>query len=242
MKKLNINIDHIATIRNARGGDFPDPLLAVKIIEKTNANGITIHLREDRRHIKDKDAFNIKKNTLLALNFEMAATEEMLKIALDLKPKSVCIVPEKREEITTEGGLDVIKNQDKLSKITRKLQENNILVSFFIEPDREQIKKSAEIGVDIVEIHTGKYCILAEKYGINNEKTRIELKKIQNIANISLNLGLDCHAGHGINFKTIIEINKIKEISTLHIGHFAISQAIFTGIENVTHKLIKLIS
>lgn len=145
MKKININIDHVATIRNARGGHFPDPLQAAKLIEQTKASGITIHLREDRRHIKDEDAINIKNNILLPLNFEMAATDEMLKIALDLKPKSVCIVPEKREEITTEGGLNIIKNYQRLLRITEKLQNNNILVSFFIEPNKQQMEAAKEI-------------------------------------------------------------------------------------------------
>ncbi|MDB2550926.1 pyridoxine 5'-phosphate synthase [Rickettsiales bacterium] len=239
-KKININIDHIATLRNARGGSFPDPIEAVKIIENTKAKGITIHLREDRRHIKDEDAIKINKNSHLPLNFEMAATKEMLQIALDLKPKSVCIVPEKREEITTEGGLDVIKNQDNLSKIINKLGQNNILTSLFIEPDEQQMIISKKIGADIIEIHTGKYCNLAEEFGINHEKTEEEFDKIKNIAKKSLELGLECHAGHGINYQTIVKINQIAQISTLHIGHFAICQSIFVGLENVINKLIEL--
>lgn len=243
MKKININIDHVATLRNARGGEFPSPTKAAKLIEqKTKASGITIHLREDRRHIKDADSFEIKENISLPLNFEMAATKEMLEIALELQPKSVCIVPEKREEITTEGGLDIIKNCQKLTEITQKLTKNNILVSFFIEPDEKQMAKSKEIGADIIEIHTGKYCNLAEEFGINHENTLSELQKITNIAKKSIDLGLECHAGHGINFETIIEINKIKEVSTLHIGHFAISAAIFDGLENVVNRLIYSIS
>jgi pyridoxine 5-phosphate synthase len=242
MKKININIDHVATIRNARGGHFPDPLQAAKLIEQTKARGITIHLREDRRHIKDEDAINIKNNILLPLNFEMAATDEMLKIALDLQPKSVCIVPEKREEVTTEGGLNIIKNYQKLLKITEKLQNNNILVSFFIEPNKQQMEAAKEIGADIIEIHTGKYCNLAMEHGLDHEKTKEEWQKIAHIAKDSTKLGLECHAGHGINFETIIYINKIPEISILHIGHFAISESIFSGIENVTNKLIELIT
>ena len=241
MKKININIDHVATLRNAMGGKFPDPLQAAKIIEKTEANGITIHLREDRRHIRDKDVFNIKKNISLPLNFEMAATDEMLEIALKVKPKSVCIVPEKREEVTTEGGLDVIKNSKKLQEITEKLQKNNILVSLFIEPDQRQMLECKKIAVDIVEIHTGKYCNLAEEFGINNEKTIEEFRKIADIAKKSVELDLECHAGHGINFETIIEINKIPEIEILHIGHFAISKAVFLGLEEVVDRLSELV-
>lgn len=238
MKKININIDHVATLRNARNGEFPDPLEAAKIIEKTNASGITIHLREDRRHIRDEDAFKIRKNISLPLNFEMAATDEMLEIALKLQPKSVCIVPEKREEITTEGGLDIVKNYDKLLKITQKLIKNNILVSFFIEPDIQQMKASKEIGSNIIEIHTGKYCNLANKFGIDAKITKEEFQKIANIAKESKKLDLECHAGHGIDYQTISQIKKIPEITILHIGHFAISQAIFDGLENVIKKLI----
>jgi pyridoxine 5-phosphate synthase len=238
MKKININIDHVATLRNARNGQFPDPLEAAKIIEKTDASGITIHLREDRRHIKDEDAFKIKNNISLPLNFEMAATDEMLEIALKLQPKSVCIVPEKREEITTEGGLDIVKNYDRLLKITQSLIKNNILVSFFIEPDMEQIKASKEIGANIIEIHTGKYCDLTHKFGIDSEITKKEFQKITKIAKESKKLDLECHAGHGIDYQTIEKIKKIPEIEILHIGHFAISQAIFEGLESVIKKLI----
>jgi pyridoxine 5-phosphate synthase len=241
-KKLNINIDHIATIRNARGGASPDIIRSLKIIKDSGADGVTIHLREDRRHIKDIDVLAIKLKNILPLNFEMAPTNAMLAIALKISPKSVCLVPEKREELTTEGGLNIITNKSNISNIISKLQNNNIACSLFIEPEKNQILAAKDIGADIIEIHTGKYCNLVEKYGFDHQNCLIEFEKIKKSAKLVVDLGMECHGGHGINFLTITEIAKIEQILTLHIGHFAISEAIFIGLGDVTRKLKDLIT
>lgn len=233
--RLGVNIDHVATIRNARGGMHPDPVQSAKVAQKAGADGITAHLREDRRHISDQDIYRLKKEVNLPLNLEMAATSEMLEIALKTQPNAVCIVPEKRAELTTEGGLDVIKNEKKLRNIIEKLKEAKIKISLFTDPCDKQIRKSKEIGADIVEIHTGTYC--------NNkgEARDEEFKKIENCAKLASEIGLECHGGHGLDFDTAAEISKIEEIVELNIGHFLIGESIFIGLENAVKKMKKTI-
>ncbi|MDA9231510.1 pyridoxine 5'-phosphate synthase, partial [Rickettsiales bacterium] len=218
-------------IRNARGGIHPDPVESAILAQKSGANGITAHLREDRRHISDSDIVRLKKAINLPLNFEMAATEEMLQIALRTKPNAACIVPEKRAEVTTEGGLDIIANEKRLISIIKQLKDSKILVSLFVDPDQEQIQKSKDIGADIIEIHTGAYC--------NNkgQAQENEFKKIAQCAKFAHKIGLECHAGHGLDFKTAKQISKIPEIIELNIGHFLIGEAIFIGLKDAIIKM-----
>jgi pyridoxine 5-phosphate synthase len=230
---LSVNIDHIATIRNARNSSYPDLLRALEIIKKAGGEIVTIHLREDRRHIRDKDADEICKCGLLPVNFEIAQTDEMIEKAILLKPKFVCLVPEKREEITTEGGLNVFLNKNKLKVSIKKLKENDISVSLFIEPDKNTIEQAFELGAETVELHTGR---LAD---FNEEE---EFLKLKTCAKFAKNLGLNVHAGHGLTFSSASKIATIKEISTLHIGHFLITESIFVGLFQVVEKMKKLIN
>ena len=229
--RLGVNIDHVATIRNARGGLHPDPVRAAILAEKSGADGITIHLREDRRHIRDSDLVNLKKSINLPINLEMAPTFEMLEIALKTMPNAACIVPEKRKEITTEGGLDLIKSKSKLIKIITSLKEKGIRVSLFIDADLEQTKVAKEIGADIVEFHTGEFC---NKSGSDQEE---ELLKLTRALELADDLGLECHAGHGLDYDTARVIAKLPQIVELNIGHFMIGEAIFEGLEGVIKKM-----
>ncbi len=240
MKKirLGVNIDHVATIRNARGGAHPDPVKAAIAAQKFGANGITIHLREDRRHIRDEDLLRLKKAIKLPINLEMAATEEMLAIAIKTKPHAVCIVPEKRREVTTEGGLDVIKHGAILSEMIKKLHAKKILVSLFIDANEAQIKAAAKIKADIIEIHTGEFCHLFDE----QKNYKNEFEKIKKCAAIADSEGLECHAGHGLNYATAKKVATIKEIKELNIGHFIIGEAIFDGLEKVILKMRKMIN
>lgn len=234
--RLGVNIDHVATIRNARGGVHPNPVDAAILAQKSGADKITAHLREDRRHISDSDIVRLKKEIDIALNLEMAATNEMLNIALITKPDAACIVPEKRVEITTEGGLNVIEGEKKLINVVKKLKEAGIRVSLFVDPDINQIKKSKEIGADVVEIHTGTYC---------NNKGKVqeeELEKIKKSAKFATSIGLECHAGHGLDFETAKQISKILEIVELNIGHFLIGESIFLGLEKAIKRMQKSIN
>lgn len=233
--RLGVNIDHVATIRNARGGTHPDPITAAKIAKRAGADGITAHLREDRRHISDLDIFRLKKEINLPLNLEMAATDEMLKIALKTIPNAVCLVPEKRAELTTEGGLDVITHQKKLSEIIKKLKAKKIRISLFVDASFEQIEMAKKIGADIIEIHTGTYC---HAEGSAQKK---EFEKISKCAKYADDIGLECHAGHGLNFITAKKIAKIPQIIELNIGHFLIGEAIFSGLDEVVRKMKKVI-
>jgi pyridoxine 5-phosphate synthase len=232
--RLGVNVDHIATLRNARGGVFPCPIAGAKLAKKAGANGITAHLREDRRHIKDEDIFRLRKEVKLPLNFEMAATDEMVKIALEVLPNAVCLVPEKREELTTEGGLDVINNRENLSKIIEKLKAAKIRISLFVDPNLSQIFAAFKAGADIVEIHTGKYCLLG---GFAQKE---EFKKIKEVAIYANELGLEVHAGHGLDFNSAKQISKIPQIVELNIGHFLISEAVFVGLGEAIKKMKKL--
>ena len=237
MKRLGINIDHVATLRNARHAIHPSPLVAAKLAIKYGANSITIHLREDRRHIRDKDLLNIKRIKSIPINLEMAATNEMLKIALKNKPSFICIVPEKRKEITTEGGLNINKNKKKLSIILNKLNEKNIRTSLFINPNLSDIKYAKNLGAKCIELHTGKISNMIKK----KQKYSIELNKIKNCAKIAKSIGLEVHAGHGIDYKTARILSKIKEIKEFNIGHFIIGESIFNGFKHTIKKFKKII-
>jgi pyridoxine 5-phosphate synthase len=233
--RLGVNIDHVATIRNARGGAHPDPVNAAILAQKSGADGITIHLREDRRHIRDEDLIRLKKEIKLPINLEMAATQEMLAIALKTKPNAVCIVPEKRQEVTTEGGLDVVKNEKILREMIKKIRAKKIRVSLFVDANEAQIRMSKKIGADIVELHTGEFCHVVGK------KREAEFQKIKNCAQLCQELDLECHAGHGLNYETAKIIAKIPQIIELNIGHFIIGEAIFDGLAKVIKKMQKVI-
>jgi len=240
MKKirLGVNIDHVATIRNARGENYPEPYKAAIIAQSCGADSITIHLREDRRHIKLADLKKIKRKIRIPLNLEMAPTNEMLKIALKYKPNFVCIVPEKRREMTTENGLNIKKNKKKLKKIVQELKKRNIRTCFFIEPKIKDIKESLNIGIDSVELHTGRFCSLSNKF----RNTKLPIREIIKAANYAKKKGLEVHAGHGLTYKSAKIISKIKDISELNIGHFIISESLFLGLKNVIKKFKKIIN
>tara|TARA_Y100001970_G_C14166579_1_gene821636 strand:- start:737 stop:1459 length:723 start_codon:yes stop_codon:yes gene_type:complete len=239
MKKirLGVNIDHVATVRNARGERYPSPLKAAILSEKSGADSITIHLREDRRHIKDADLKIIKSKLKIPLNLEIAATKEMLKIALRNKPPFICIVPEKRKEITTEGGLNLDYKKSFLKKIIYELKKNDSRVSLFIEPSLKDMKKSKLLNADCVEIHTGKFCNLVNQ----NKDYQKELNKIRNVVNYGNELGLEVHAGHGLTYQSSKILSKIKGIKEFNIGHFLIGESIFIGLPNCIKKFKKII-
>jgi len=233
MKRLGVNIDHIATLRNARGGFHPDPLLAAKLAIKYGADSVTIHLREDRRHIKDQDLIKIIKNKKIPLNLEMAANMKILKIALKNKPNFVCIVPEKRKEITTEGGLNLKKNINKIKKIVSKLKRSKIRTSLFINPTIKDVKLSKKLKSECVELHTGK---ISDLIKLNKDFSN-EFVKIKNCAKFGNSIGLEIHAGHGMDYKTTKILNKIKEIKEFNIGHFIVGESIFNGFHQVIKKI-----
>jgi len=233
--KLGVNIDHVATLRQARKTTEPSPLEAAKICERAGVDSVVAHLREDRRHIQDEDMQSIKKNIGIKFNMEMAATSEIIEIACFLKPYQSTLVPEKRQEITTEGGLDVIGNKSLLVKGISSLKTSGICVSLFIEPLSEQIKASKEIGADAVEIHTGRY---ANKKG---EEQKEELEKIIGAANLAHVLGLKVYAGHGLNYENVKSIVSVPFIEELNIGHSIISRAVFVGLENSVKEMLGLI-
>ncbi|GBF26195.1 pyridoxine 5'-phosphate synthase [bacterium MnTg02] len=233
--RLGVNIDHVATIRNARGGRHPDPLRAAELAVEAGADGITAHLREDRRHISDDDIARFMETLSCPLNLEMAATDEMLAIALRHKPHACCIVPEHRQELTTEGGLDVAGNFERLSAVIDRLRQAGIRVSLFIDPDNGQIEQSHKIGADIVELHTGSYCEAAlDRQG---DGRRRELAKIEQSANYAAEAGLEVHAGHGLTFDTVGAIAQIPQIIELNIGHFLIGEGIFGGLHSSIRRM-----
>ena len=238
-KKLGVNIDHVATVRNARGEKYPSPLRAALQSEKYGANSITIHLREDRRHINDDDLRKIKSELKIPLNLEIAPTSEMLKIALKQKPKFICIVPEKRKEITTEGGLNLNFRKIFLRKIISKLKKNGARVSLFIEPNLDDIKKSKNyFNADCIEIHTGRICNL-----INKKKDyKAELKKITKAANLARKLDLEVHAGHGLTYESAKILSRISNISEFNIGHYLIGEAIFLSLKISINNFKKVIN
>jgi pyridoxine 5-phosphate synthase len=232
--RLGVNIDHVATVRNARGGPTPDPIRAALIAQAAGADGITAHLREDRRHISDEDIARLSRDLEIPLNLEMAATDEMLAIALKARPHAACIVPEKREERTTEGGIDVVGHFARLKPIVSALSAAGIRVSMFIEPDRKQLDAARELGAPVVELHTGAY---ANASGAAQEKL---LKHIDNAAEFGADLGLEIHAGHGLTFENVKPIAVIPHIRELNIGHFLIGEAIFIGLTDSVQKMRRL--
>ncbi len=233
--ELGVNIDHIATLRNARGEDDPNLVEAVKVVLKHNVSAITMHLREDRRHIKDDDLVNVK-NLAAPINLEMAATKEIQHIALETLPKSVCIVPEKRQEITTEGGLDVFSQKEYLKEFIKPLKEKGIIVSLFINPDLNQIEASKFVDADYIELHTGSF-----SNAFKNGDFKDEFQKLNQGALYAQKIGLNVNAGHGLNYENVHLMKKIEGIKELNIGHSIISKAVFTGLDDAIEKMIELI-
>ncbi len=229
--RLGVNIDHVATIRNARGGRHPDPVRAARLAAQAGADGITAHLREDRRHISDRDIDRLTREIDLPLNFEMAATEEMLAIALAHRPHAACLVPEKREERTTEGGLDALRGHNHLSHYTRRLGDAGIRVSLFVEPDPAQLDAAKALGAPVVELHTGAYC---EAEGA--ERAR-HFDRLVAAAAHAERIGLECHAGHGLTFDTVAPVAAIASLAELNIGHFLVGEAIFGGLESAIRRM-----
>jgi pyridoxine 5-phosphate synthase len=232
--RLGVNIDHVATVRNARGAGYPDPVRAGLIAAQAGADGITAHLREDRRHITDADIARLSAELPVPLNFEMAATEEMLEIALRHRPHAACIVPEKREERTTEGGLDAAGRHNHLAYYCERLRETGIRVSLFIEPEPAQIEAAIRLGAPVVEFHTGLYAHL------EGEEQAVELKRIADMAALAVKNGIEPHAGHGLTFDNVQAIAAIPQLAELNIGHFLIGEAIFTGLEPAVRRMREL--
>ncbi|CAM9913297.1 MAG: pyridoxine 5'-phosphate synthase [Mameliella sp.] len=226
--RLGVNIDHVATVRNARGSAYPDPVRAAKLAEASGADGITAHLREDRRHISDADIDALMDQLSVPLNFEMAATDEMQKIALRHRPHAVCIVPEKREERTTEGGLEVAREENRLAHFIAPLREAGCRVSIFIAADRRQIEAAHRIGAQVIELHTGAYCDFHAE-GRFDERDA-ELERMREMAGFAHSLGLEVHAGHGLTYETVKPVAAFPEVMELNIGHFLIGEAIFLGL------------
>jgi pyridoxine 5-phosphate synthase len=229
--RLGVNIDHVATIRNARGGDHPDPVRAAILAAEAGADGITAHLREDRRHITDEDIDRLMAEIDLPLNLEMAATDEMLAIALAHRPHAACIVPEKREERTTEGGLDAAGQHNHLAYYVESLSAANIRVSLFIEPSEAQVEAAVQLGAPVVEFHTGRYAHL------DGEERATELKRIADCAALAVKNGIEPHAGHGLTFDNVIPVAAIPQIAELNIGHFLVGEAIFTGLDASVRRM-----
>jgi len=236
MARLGVNIDHVATVRQARGVSYPDPVDAAVLVELAGAHGIVTHLREDRRHIQDRDLYILRKVVKSQLNMEMAATDEMIKIAIDTRPEIATIVPEKREELTTEGGLNVISQEKKIGNAIEILKKNGIHVSLFVDPDPETIKMSAKLNADSIEIHTGHYCEAKSEA----EKDK-ELNLIKEAVAIGKDLGLRIAAGHGLNYFNVAPVAAIKDIEEFNIGHSIIARAIFVGLERAVKDMLALI-
>jgi pyridoxine 5-phosphate synthase len=237
--RLGVNIDHVATIRNARGGRHPDPLRAARLAEAAGADGITAHLREDRRHIGDDDIARLVAELKVPLNLEMAATPEMLAIALQHRPHAACLVPEKRNEVTTEGGLDVIAGAVQLEPVVARLGAAGIRVSLFIDPEPAQLDAAKRLGAPVVELHTGAYCEAALE-GPTAARHAAELERIVRAARHADALGLECHAGHGLGFETVRPIAAVPTIVELNIGHFLVGEAIFTGLDSAIKRMCAL--
>ena len=229
--RLGVNIDHVATIRNARGGDHPDPVRAAEIVASVGGDGITAHLREDRRHIRDDDLARIQSATDLPLNLEMAATDEMVAIALRHAPHAACIVPEKREERTTEGGLDAAGQHNHLAPIVSRLNDAGIRVSLFIEPDARQIEAAMRLKAPVVEFHTGRY---AHSEG---DARAAELRRLADAAALAWKNGIEPHAGHGLTYDNVVPVAAIPQLAELNIGHYLIGEAIFTGLEGTVQRM-----
>ena len=236
MKRLGVNIDHVATVRNARGSSHPDPVSIAKYAMECGAHSITIHLREDRRHIRDSDVIEICKNKKIITNLEISLNEEILKIALKNKPSFICIVPEKRKEVTTEGGLNLSKNLNKIQKIIKKFKKKKIRTSLFIDPNLKDIKIAKELNADCIELHTGKISdLIKSKKNYTNE-----YKKIKKCCEVAKKIGLEVHAGHGLDYKTTTILSKLKEIEEFNIGHFIIGESIIHGLKNTIKRFKKI--
>lgn len=233
---LGVNIDHVATLRNARGGVDPDPIQAAEICEKSGATSITTHLREDRRHIKDHDVKTLKKILKTNLNLEMAVTDEMQKIALSVKPHSVCLVPEKRQEVTTEGGLDVASRLNRITEFVQPLLDAGILVSLFIDPSKEQVYAAAKTGAQFIELHTGQYSMA---FGTPDETE--EFEKLREASRLAHALGLKVNAGHGLNYENVYRMKQIEDLYELNIGHSIIARSVFVGLEQAVNEMKNLI-
>ncbi len=233
--RLGVNIDHVATVRNARGGALPDPVRAAQLACAAGADGITAHLREDRRHIRDADMRRLKDVLLVPLNFEMAATAEMVALALDLKPHAACLVPERREERTTEGGLDVVGGGIELAHKVESLSRAGIRVSLFVAPDEDQIARAADIGAAVIELHTGAWCDFIAAG--DHEAARAEFARLTAAAEQGAALGLEIHAGHGLDFVTAEAIAALEPVRELNIGHFLIGESIFVGLEGAVRQM-----
>jgi pyridoxine 5-phosphate synthase len=236
MAKLGVNVDHVATVRQARGINEPEPIYAALIAEEAGASCITVHLREDRRHIQDRDVILLNQIIKTKLNLEMGLFENVLDVALKVKPYSVCLVPERREELTTEGGLDVVKFIDNIKDYIKIFHQNSIVVSLFIDPDLEQIKASKESGADFVELHTGKY---ADAKTEEIEKSEFEILK--KAAQYTLNIGLGLNAGHGLNYRNVTPVAKLPGMNELNIGHSIVARAVIVGFKEAVKKMIELI-
>ncbi|MEO6153685.1 MAG: pyridoxine 5'-phosphate synthase [Croceibacterium sp.] len=232
--RLGVNIDHVATIRNARGGDHPDPVRAAEIVARVGGDGITAHLREDRRHIRDEDLRRIQAATDLPLNLEMAATEEMVAIALAYRPHAACIVPEKREERTTEGGLDAAGQHNRLQPVVSRLLDAGIRVSLFIAPDARQVEAALHLGTPVVEFHTGEYA------HAEGALVAVELRKIADMAALAAKNGIEPHAGHGLTFANVQPIAAIPQLAELNIGHYLVGEAVFVGLEAAVRQMREL--
>lgn len=235
MKRLMVNIDHVATLREARGTYYPDPVFAAGIAETAGASGVIVHLREDRRHIKDRDVKILREVVKTKLNLEMAATDEMVAIAKDIRPDMITLVPEKREELTTEGGLDVAGLSKKIQTVIESVKDKGIKVSLFVDPEEKQIIVSKEIGADMIEIHTGAY-----SDAVNEIIRDKELKKVIDAARKGKELGLGVNAGHGLHYHNVSEIVAIPEIDELSIGHSIIARAVFTGLDQAVRDMLRL--
>ena len=232
--RLGVNIDHVATIRNARGGDHPDPVRAAQIVAACGGDGITAHLREDRRHIRDEDIARIQAATDLPLNFEMAATDEMLEFALRHMPHAACIVPERREERTTEGGLDAAGQHNRLAPIVARLSDAGIRVSLFIAPEERQIEAAMKLRAPVVELHTGEYA------HAEGDQIAIELRRLSDMAALAAKNGIEPHAGHGLTYDNVQPVAAIPQLAELNIGHYLIGEAIFTGLEAAVLRMREL--
>ena len=237
MKRLGVNIDHVATLRNARGELHPDPFYAAKFVKKNGADSITIHLREDRRHIKDLDAKKICSIKNLFVNLEISIRDEIVKNALKIKPDSICIVPENRKEVTTEGGLNLRKNKNKIRTIIKLFKDKKIRTSLFINPSLKDVLISKNLGADCIEIHTGKFANLVK----SKKKIIKELLRIKKCSKLANHIGLEVHAGHGLDFKSTKLLSKINEIEEFNIGHFIIGESIFFGLNKIINKFKKII-
>ncbi len=236
MVKLGVNVDHVATVRQARGISEPDPVAAAVLAELGGADGITVHLREDRRHIQERDVRLLKETIKTRLNLELAMAPEILDFALELEPYAVTFVPEKREELTTEGGLDVIGHRAKLEPAVKKFQDKGIVVSLFIDPDPDQIEAAAAIGAEFIEIHTGRYCDATSEEGLKKEFSLIDLACVT-----AANLGLKVNAGHGLNYRNVVPVAKLPGIEELNIGHSIIGHAIYVGLERAVREMKALL-